>query len=152
MRNSRRWLIGIGRGLRPTAGRRTKLRSDSWRVSTTKSQILQRRAYGMRDVEYLRLKILTCMLPAIGGSPAPFILKSSTRFQEEPLSDGTVISQTIDCLSTFIFNHFVERTKVGLHVPLGAKNEIIFSRNKSCVSSSRIASKFPEIDPVIYAV
>jgi len=28
-------------------------------------RVLQRRAYGLRDEEYLRLKILTCMLPAI---------------------------------------------------------------------------------------
>ena len=27
--------------------------------------VLQRRAYGVRDEEYLRLKILTCMLPEI---------------------------------------------------------------------------------------
>jgi hypothetical protein len=27
--------------------------------------VIQRRAYGLRDQEYLRLKILTCMLPAI---------------------------------------------------------------------------------------
>ena len=26
---------------------------------------LQRRPYGLRDEEYLRLKILTCMLPAL---------------------------------------------------------------------------------------
>lgn len=26
---------------------------------------IQRRAYGLRDEEYLRLKVLTCMLPAI---------------------------------------------------------------------------------------
>jgi len=25
--------------------------------------VIQRRAYGLRDEEYLRLKILTCMLP-----------------------------------------------------------------------------------------
>jgi len=30
-----------------------------------KIRVLQRRAYGLRDEEYLRLKILTCMLPAI---------------------------------------------------------------------------------------
>jgi len=30
-----------------------------------KVRVLQRRAYGLRDEEYLRLKILTCMLPAI---------------------------------------------------------------------------------------
>jgi transposase len=28
-----------------------------------KIRVLQRRAYGLRDIEYLRLKILTCMLP-----------------------------------------------------------------------------------------
>src|SRR4030043_2184119 len=29
-----------------------------------KIRVIQRRAYGLRDEEYLRLKILTCMLPA----------------------------------------------------------------------------------------
>jgi transposase len=28
-------------------------------------RVIQRRAYGLRDEEYLRLKILTCMLPRI---------------------------------------------------------------------------------------
>ena len=28
-------------------------------------RVLQRRAYGLRDQEYLRLKALTCMLPAL---------------------------------------------------------------------------------------
>ncbi len=30
-----------------------------------KVRVIQRRAYGLRDQEYLRLKILTCMLPAL---------------------------------------------------------------------------------------
>jgi len=30
-----------------------------------KVRVLQRRAYGLRDEEYLRLKILTCTLPAL---------------------------------------------------------------------------------------
>jgi transposase len=30
-----------------------------------KIRVIQRRAYGLRDEEYLRLKILTCMLPTI---------------------------------------------------------------------------------------
>ena len=30
-----------------------------------KIRVLQRRAYGIRDLEYLRLKILTCMLPEL---------------------------------------------------------------------------------------
>ena len=30
-----------------------------------KIRVIQRRAYGLRDQEYLRLKILTCMLPEI---------------------------------------------------------------------------------------
>src|ERR1700687_2859418 len=29
-----------------------------------KIRVIQRRAYGLRDEDYLRLKILTCMLPA----------------------------------------------------------------------------------------
>ena len=28
----------------------------------TKIRVIQRRAYGLRDEEYLRLKVLTCML------------------------------------------------------------------------------------------
>jgi transposase len=30
-----------------------------------KSRVIQRRAYGLRDEEYLRLKVLTCMLPEL---------------------------------------------------------------------------------------
>ena len=30
-----------------------------------KIRVIQRRAYGIRDEEYLRLKILTCMLPML---------------------------------------------------------------------------------------
>ena len=30
-----------------------------------KIRVLQRRAYGLRDLEYLRLKVLTCMLPKL---------------------------------------------------------------------------------------
>ena len=30
-----------------------------------KIRVLQRRAYGLRDEQYLRLKILTCMLPEL---------------------------------------------------------------------------------------
>ena len=30
-----------------------------------KIRVIQRRAYGLRDQEYLRLKVLTCMLPDI---------------------------------------------------------------------------------------
>ena len=30
-----------------------------------KIRVIQRRAYGLKDEEYLRLKVLTCILPAI---------------------------------------------------------------------------------------
>jgi len=30
-----------------------------------KVRVIQRRAYGLRDEEYLHLKVLTCMLPAL---------------------------------------------------------------------------------------
>ena len=30
-----------------------------------KIRVIQRRAYGLHDEDYLRLKILTCMLPAL---------------------------------------------------------------------------------------
>ena len=44
-----------------------------------KIRVIQRRAYGLRDEEYLRLKILTCMLPALLNDP-----KLPTRVREEP--------------------------------------------------------------------
>src|SRR3984957_20552493 len=34
-------------------------------ATNSKIRVIQRRAYGLRDEEYLRLKILTCMLPEI---------------------------------------------------------------------------------------
>ena len=34
-------------------------------VLNNKIRVIQRRAYGLRDQEYLRLKVLTCMLPAL---------------------------------------------------------------------------------------
>ena len=34
-----------------------------------KIRVIQRRAYGLRDEQYLRLKILTCMLPALSNDP-----------------------------------------------------------------------------------
>ena len=30
-----------------------------------KIRVIQRRAYGLRDEEYLQLKVLTCMLPVL---------------------------------------------------------------------------------------
>ena len=33
----------------------------------TKIRVIQRRVYGFRDEEYLRLKVLTCMLPEMLG-------------------------------------------------------------------------------------
>jgi len=44
-----------------------------------KIRVIQRRAYGLRDEEYLRLKVLTCMLPKL-ENPS----ESPTRFREDP--------------------------------------------------------------------
>ena len=44
-----------------------------------KIRVFQRRAYGLRDEEYLRLKVLTCMLP-----PHLNPSKPPTRFPEDP--------------------------------------------------------------------
>jgi len=35
------------------------------RLLNNKIRVLQRRAYGLRDEEYLRVKALTCMLPEL---------------------------------------------------------------------------------------
>src|SRR6266851_346340 len=43
-----------------------------------KIRVIQRRAYGLRDEEYLQLKVLTCMLPEICNAH-----KSPTHFAEE---------------------------------------------------------------------
>jgi len=45
----------------------------------TKIRVIQRRAYGLRDEESLRPKVLTCMLPEIGNGHIP-----PTRFRDEP--------------------------------------------------------------------
>ena len=37
-----------------------------------KIRVFQRRAYGLRNEEYLRLKVLTCMLPALKQHPRGF--------------------------------------------------------------------------------
>ncbi len=50
-----------------------------------KIRVIQRRAYGLRDEEYLRLKILTCMLPKL-EKPS----KSPTRLREDPEVDWIV--------------------------------------------------------------
>ena len=48
-----------------------------------KIRVIQRRAYGLRDEEYLRLKILTCMLPPLGKHQ-----NLPTRSREEPKNQG----------------------------------------------------------------
>ena len=61
----------VRRNDRPLLGRHCRLLLDN-KVSlgfveglNNKIRVIQRRAYGLRDEEYLRLKILTCMLPAL---------------------------------------------------------------------------------------
>jgi len=44
-----------------------------------KIRVIQRRAYGLPDEDYLRLKVLTCMLPERLNQA-----KSPTRLHEEP--------------------------------------------------------------------
>lgn len=43
----------------------TKRHAPQAAILYDKFRVIQRRAYGLRDEEYLRLKILTCMLPQI---------------------------------------------------------------------------------------
>ena len=44
-----------------------------------KIQVIQRRVYALRDEEYLRLKVLTCMLPRLRKDQ-----NSPTLFHEDP--------------------------------------------------------------------
>jgi len=48
--------------------------------------VLQRRAYGLRDEEYLRLKILTCYAAGVVTVLSYLqVLKSPTRLHEDPV-------------------------------------------------------------------
>ena len=47
----------------PTAKPENKVSLGFVEGLNNKIRVIQRRAYGLRDEEYLRLKILTCMLP-----------------------------------------------------------------------------------------
>src|SRR5207245_6175887 len=50
-----------------------------------KIRVLQRRAYGLRDEEYLRLKILTCYAAGVVTVLSYLqVLKSPTRLHEDP--------------------------------------------------------------------
>ena len=51
-----------------------------------KIRVIQRRAYGLRDEEYLRLKILTCMLP----QSSEIARNSPTQIPEDPLNLGVI--------------------------------------------------------------
>jgi len=53
-----------------------------------KIRVIQRRAYGLRDEEYLRLKILTCMLPALKNDQ-----KLPTRLPEDPILETNASRQ-----------------------------------------------------------
>ena len=46
-----------------------------------KIRVIQRRAYGLHDEEYLKLKVLTCMLPELCSKNEQNL---PTRFHEEP--------------------------------------------------------------------
>jgi hypothetical protein len=48
-----------------------------------KVRVIQRRCYGIRDEQYLRLKVLTCTLPPLPRDENQ--QESPTRFPEEPL-------------------------------------------------------------------
>jgi transposase len=57
---------------RAALGRNRRLLQAGHKVSlgfveglNNKIRVIQRRAYGLRDEQYLKLKILTCMLPAL---------------------------------------------------------------------------------------
>jgi hypothetical protein len=60
--------------------------SLAWRRRglNNKIRVIQRRAYGLRDEEYLRLKVLTCTLPML-CQPLFLLEKHPTRIREEPI-------------------------------------------------------------------
>ena len=68
-----------------------------------KIRVLQRRAYGLRDEEYLRLKVLTCMLPERNtGKCLP------TRFGEDL---KRIIDRVKSCM--IAFSHLVIHISTG---------------------------------------
>ena len=64
-RSSPGWSQPTGMASRPIATKRTRCRLGFVEGLNNKIRAIQRRAYGFRDEEYLRLKILTCMLPKL---------------------------------------------------------------------------------------
>lgn len=68
-----------------------------------KIRVIQRRAYGLRDEEYLRLKILTCMLPrlfrqltqdwvALALTLSQLRLDEARRQQDQKIDEKSVLS------------------------------------------------------------
>jgi hypothetical protein len=62
LRTDDRRALGRHRGL---LSQREKVPLGFVEGLNNKIRVLQRRAYGLRDEEYLRLMILTCMLPKL---------------------------------------------------------------------------------------
>jgi Transposase len=61
---------GLRPGLFISDLRRTGMTTFSWQIGfveglNNKIGVIQRRAYGLHDEEYLKLKILTCTLPTL---------------------------------------------------------------------------------------
>jgi hypothetical protein len=57
-----------------------------------KIRVIQRRAYGLHDEEYLKLKVLTCTLPAIW---AKSVQNLPTRFHEDPYNPYNPYNESI---------------------------------------------------------
>ncbi|MGH8615811.1 MAG: transposase, partial [Gammaproteobacteria bacterium] len=62
-----------------------------------KIRVIHPRAYGQRDEGYLRLKLLTCMLPAL-----KYVPKSSTRFPQ-----GTVFYRHLAGYKTAVSRYYI---------------------------------------------
>jgi transposase len=65
MKSSPRWSIGIGTAVVAYCKPENKVSLGFVEGLNNKIRVIQRRAYGLHDQEYLRLKVLACMLPAI---------------------------------------------------------------------------------------
>ncbi|MBI4573087.1 MAG: transposase [candidate division NC10 bacterium] len=65
--------------------------SGFWKGANNKIRVIQRRAYGLRDDEYLRLKILTAFLPELWKGPKMTYKKAGDPeiLPTQPRSDGS---------------------------------------------------------------
>ena len=93
-----------------------------------KIRVIQRRAYGLRDEEYLRLKILTCMLPLY----RKFSFPNSFLCCPDQMLSSTTFSQTQQLQAQHRCGHDGQRKRVA-HMPTATTTKTAKSANQNSI-------------------